>query len=94
MPTQAPSLAVSHLTKRFGGDTALEGVGLELLRGEVLALAGDNGAGKSTLIKSIAGVHHADGGEVRFDGRPLLLDSPRDARDRIGRGLAPMPWAL
>ena len=46
MPSEAaPILSVRGLTKRFGGVTALAGVGFDLRRGEVLALAGDNGAG-------------------------------------------------
>lgn len=76
-----PLLVGSNVTKTFGGVHALNDVSFSLAAGEVLALAGDNGAGKSTLIKIIAGVHKADGGEVRFDNAPLRLDSPRDARD-------------
>src|SRR5215213_7824664 len=81
MPTEAPILAVSNLTKRFGGVTALEGVGFELRRGEVLALAGDNGAGKSTLIKAISGVHQPDEGSIVYKGEPVTLNNPRHARE-------------
>src|SRR5918993_4364395 len=83
MPSEAaaPILAVSGLTKRFGGVTALEGVGFDLHRGEVLALAGDNGAGKSTLIKAISGVHQPDEGEIVYRGEPVTLTNPRHARD-------------
>src|SRR5690606_27324847 len=41
---------------------------------------GDNGAGKSTLIKCVSGVHHADEGEMRFEGRPVRFERPIDAR--------------
>ena len=81
MPTEAPILAVRGLTKRFGGVTALEGVGFELHRGEVLALAGDNGAGKSTLIKAISGVHQPDEGEIVYKGERVTLSNPRHARE-------------
>jgi len=81
MKAEAPLLQCRGLGKRFGGVRALEDVGFELDRGEVLALAGDNGAGKSTLIKIISGVYRADEGEILYDGAPLTFDNPRAARD-------------
>jgi D-xylose transport system ATP-binding protein len=48
-----------------------------------MALVGDNGAGKSTLIKSVAGIHPFDGGEVLFDGKPVQIHGPKDAA-RLG----------
>ncbi|HMC44870.1 MAG TPA: ATP-binding cassette domain-containing protein, partial [Caballeronia sp.] len=54
-----PILEVRDISIRFGGVEALKHVSLQLLPGEVLALAGDNGAGKSTLIKIISGVYRA-----------------------------------
>jgi ABC-type sugar transport system ATPase subunit len=75
-----PILEVRDVSIRFGGVEALKHVPMKLLPGEVLALAGDNGAGKSTLIKIISGVYRADEGELLFDGTPLLLRDPQDAR--------------
>jgi ABC-type sugar transport system ATPase subunit len=75
-----PILEVRDVSIRFGGVEALKHVSMKLLPGEVLALAGDNGAGKSTLIKIISGVYRADEGELLFDGTPLLLRDPQDAR--------------
>jgi D-xylose transport system ATP-binding protein len=63
-----PILEVSGAVKRFGAVRALNGVSLQLRRGEILALLGDNGAGKSTLIRAITGVHELDEGEIRLDG--------------------------
>ena len=51
-----PVLSVRHVTKRFGGLTAVKSVSWDIYPGEVVALLGDNGAGKSTLIKCISGV--------------------------------------
>ncbi len=65
--------------KSFGPVTVLKGVNLRVRPGKVTALVGDNGAGKSTLIKGLAGVQPYDGGEIRFDGRPVTLHTPRDA---------------
>src|SRR6185312_6878217 len=49
--------------------------------GEITALVGDNGAGKSTLVRCISGIHRPDGGTMTFDGAPLVLSSPEDARE-------------
>ena len=75
-----PVLAIRHMVKRFGGLTAVNDVDLDVNAGEVVALLGDNGAGKSTLIKCISGVHLADEGEIRFEGRVVSFPKPIDAR--------------
>ena len=59
------------ITKSFGPVRALEGVDLDLRRGEVLALLGDNGAGKTTLVKILSGVYAADGGTLEIRGEPV-----------------------
>jgi ABC-type sugar transport system ATPase subunit len=73
-------LSVRGATKRFGAVTALDGVDLDLYRGEVLALLGDNGAGKSTLIKCCSGALRLDSGSISMDGVEVAIHSPRDAR--------------
>ncbi|MFG2617214.1 sugar ABC transporter ATP-binding protein [Streptomyces sp. NPDC048507] len=70
-PDTEPLVRIRGLGKRFGGTRALDRVDLDVHRGRVLALLGPNGAGKSTLIKVLAGVHHADEGEVTVAGHPL-----------------------
>src|SRR4051795_5950516 len=81
MVDEAPIiLQAEHLSKRFGAVTALRDVSLRLHRGEVLGLVGDNGAGKSTLIKILCGFHKPDSGTYSFDGKPVHLSSPMEAR--------------
>ena len=76
-----PILAVTALSKWFGGVQALNKVALNVYPGEVVALAGDNGAGKSTVIKAISGVLHHDEGEILLDGRSVSFKTPQEARD-------------
>jgi ABC-type sugar transport system ATPase subunit len=82
-PTGEPLLEAHGIQKHFGHVVALAQGDFELAPNEVHAIVGDNGAGKSTLIKIISGVYHADGGELSLDGRPVTIESPRDAR-RLG----------
>lgn len=78
-------LEVRHVSKAFPGVVALDDVSLRLAHGTVHALVGENGAGKSTLMKIIAGVHPPDAGELRLEGRPVQLPSPREA---LAHGIA------
>ena len=70
-------LEMKNIYKAFGGLKALIDVNFDLRRGEVLGLVGDNAAGKSTLMKILSGAYHADEGRVFFDGREVLITSPR-----------------
>jgi ribose transport system ATP-binding protein len=70
-------LSFQHITKRFGGTTALRDVSMSLEGGEILALLGENGAGKSTLIKSLAGIHTPDEGRILFKGEPYRHTPPK-----------------
>ncbi len=72
MSSGAVLLEVSSLTKRFGGLTAVSGLGFELREGEILGIIGPNGAGKSTTFNLIAGACPADAGEIRFGGQSVL----------------------
>jgi len=74
-----PILELRGVEKSFGAVQVLHGVDLKVYAGKVTALVGDNGAGKSTLIKSIAGIHAIDGGQILFDGQPVSITGPRDS---------------
>jgi ABC-type sugar transport system ATPase subunit len=78
--TAAPVIEARGVSKRYGPATALAGVDIAVHPGEVVGLVGDNGAGKSTLVKILSGAVAATGGDIRIDGRPVVLDSPLVAR--------------
>ena len=81
--SETPLLVMRGISKRFPGVVALDQVGLEVGRGEVVALCGENGAGKSTLMKILGGVYQPDDGEILLDGRPVRIASVTDAM-RLG----------
>ena len=72
-------LELTNVSKSFGGVQALRSVDFTLLAGQIHGLAGENGAGKSTMMKIIAGVHTADSGRMRVDGKDVHFRSTRDA---------------
>jgi len=75
-----PRLELRHVSKRFGAVLANDDVGLTVEPGQIHAVLGENGAGKSTLMKIIYGAVHPDAGEFLWDGRPVQVDSPHQAR--------------
>ncbi len=81
MAKSPPLLELRGVSKRFGAVQALTKVDLTVDSGEIVALVGDNGAGKSTLIKSIAGIHAINGGEILWKGDPVKVHSPRESSD-------------
>jgi D-xylose transport system ATP-binding protein len=76
-----PLLELEGVSKRFGPVQALDRVDFAVHAGEVVGLVGDNGAGKSTLVKTIAGIHGADAGTIRFDGEEVRIKGPQDATE-------------
>ena len=74
-----PLLELQGISKRFGAVQALDDVQFSVFPGEVVALIGDNGAGKSTLIKIISGIHRADRGTIRWQGKQVVIAAPNDS---------------
>ena len=78
-----PILAVTNLTKRFGGFVALDGVDISLGGKERLGLIGPNGSGKTTLINCISGALFNEQGKVNFEGSDITGTSASN-RARLG----------
>ena len=73
-------LEMRNIEKRFQGVHALKNANLTLKKGEVHALVGENGAGKSTLMKVLTGIHQKDGGEILYQGKPVVFKNPKEAQ--------------
>lgn len=77
-------VSISGVRKTYGsGVVALDGIDLEIERGEILALLGPNGAGKTTLISTICGITSISAGRITVDGHDVV-DDYRAARTLIG----------
>src|SRR5262245_18368266 len=91
--TQVPLLVLRGIEKQFPGTLANDRVDLTVLPGEIHALLGENGAGKSTLVKIIYGVLMSDQGEIRWQGQPIVVQNPNQAR-RLGIGMVFQHFSL
>ncbi len=76
-------LVAQGLTLALGGRRVLDGVALDLRRGEWAAVVGPNGAGKSTLLTLLAGLRRPDAGRVELDGRPIGAWGARERAQRV-----------
>lgn len=81
-------LKVEHLTIRYGPFLALDGIGIEVERSEIVGVIGPNGAGKSSLVRAIAGLVVPASGELRFKGQSLAGVPPHQ-RIRLGISVVP-----
>lgn len=88
-----PLLSVRELTKMFGSFTACNEIDLDIGSGEIHALLGENGAGKSTLVKMLFGVLKPTSGQIVWNGEPVSIGSPGDAR-KCGIGMVFQHFSL
>ena len=82
--TSHAAIELRGIDKSFGSVQAVRGVSLRIEHGSITGIVGENGAGKSTLMSILYGLYRADAGEIRVEGRPVEMTSPRDA---IGQGI-------
>ena len=81
-------LELENISKQYPAVKANDRVSLRVKPGEIHAVLGENGAGKSTLMKIIYGAVRPDEGTVRFNGQPVQVASPAEARAMGDRSLA------
>jgi ABC-type uncharacterized transport system ATPase subunit len=89
----APALRLSGVDMHYGFVRALDQIDFHVMNGEVVALLGDNGAGKSTLMHVAYGLVRPDAGEIRLQGTPQAIASPRHAR-MLGIGMVHQHFEL
>src|SRR4051812_41714409 len=79
---ESPLLRTVGLTKRYGDFLANDAIDIDIWPTEIHALLGENGAGKSTLVKAIYGLIQPSAGQIFWQGQPIVLAGPHDARAR------------
>lgn len=75
-----PILEIKNLSKSFGKTKVLDGVSLEVEKGDVYGILGLSGAGKSTLVRCINGLERPDGGSVLFEGATIVGEKEKPSR--------------
>jgi len=79
-----PIVSARDIVNRFGAQRVHDRISLDVLRGEILGIAGGSGSGKSVLLKTLAGLHRPDSGEVLVDGRPVDTMGPEEKASLFG----------
>ena len=87
------TVEMSGITNQFGEVLANDSVAFSAFSGEIHGLIGENGAGKSTLMKILAAMYRADRGEIRVDGKRVVIRSAHAAR-RLGIAMVYQRFSL
>lgn len=85
-----PAISLEHVSKSFDGLQVLTGIGLEVQRGEFVAIVGRSGCGKTTVLRLCAGLERPDSGRVLVDGAEVTAPGPR--RLLVFQDHALYPW--
>ena len=96
MGFDAPGISVRGLVKRFGQTLALNGIGFDVARGELVAMLGPSGCGKTTTLRCIAGLEEGEAGEIYIAGQ-LVSDFGRRrvvSPERRGIGMVFQSYAI
>lgn len=91
--SSGPILETRKLVKEYGGRAVVNGVDINLQRGEIVGLLGPNGAGKTTSFYMIVGLVRPNSGRVIFDGKDVT-DFPMHQRARMGMGYLPQEESI
>ncbi|MBO7376916.1 MAG: ATP-binding cassette domain-containing protein, partial [Clostridia bacterium] len=92
-PESPYAIEMLGITKIFPGIIANDDITLQLKHGEIHALLGENGAGKSTLMSVLFGLYQPEKGEIRKDGKPVVINDPNDA-NALGIGMVHQHFKL
>ncbi|MCR4895600.1 MAG: ABC transporter ATP-binding protein [Lachnospiraceae bacterium] len=90
---QPYAIEMVDIVKRFPGIVANDHITLQLRKGEIHALLGENGAGKSTLMSVLFGLYQPEEGEIRKDGKKIVIKDPGDA-NALGIGMVHQHFKL
>ena len=85
--TSDPVISMRNVSMSYGSRRVLDGVDLDVYRGEILVLLGGSGSGKSTLLKHVLGLTKPDSGSIRINGVDIISCDPSElaaVRRRIG----------
>jgi phospholipid/cholesterol/gamma-HCH transport system ATP-binding protein len=79
-----PILSARGIVNRFGKQVVHDRIGLDILPGEIVGIAGGSGSGKSVLLKTLTGLHRPDAGEVLVNGKKVETIGPAEKASLIG----------
>ena len=79
-----PILSARGIVNRFGKQQVHDKIGLDIMPGEIIGIAGGSGSGKSVLLKTLIGLHRPNAGEVVLDGKKIETIGPAEKASLIG----------